>query len=108
MTSLDLTSKTCISTLKLLGDYHVLRILDALDGGPLRFCNVQRAVDNLNPVTLTDRLKKLEAAGIISRSEKPEEDKVSIYYSLTPLGKETLPVIGAINTFSSKVAGLAT
>lgn len=98
MTSLDLTSKTCVSTLKLLGDYHVLRILDALQAGELRFCEVQRTVDNLNPVTLTDRLKKLEEAELISRTEDTV-DKVAVTYSLTDRGSRTVPVLTAINDF---------
>jgi DNA-binding HxlR family transcriptional regulator len=106
MTSLDLTSKTCVPTLKLLGDYWTLRIIDALEPGELRFCEVQRMVDNLNPVTLTDRLKKLEDANLVNRSEETV-DKISVVYSLTHLGRETLPVLGAINTFSSKAKKLA-
>jgi DNA-binding HxlR family transcriptional regulator len=106
MASLDLTSKTCIPTLRLLGDYWTLRIIDALEPGELRFCEVQRMVGNLNPVTLTDRLKKLEDANLINRSEETV-DKISVAYSLTNLGRETLPVLGAINTFSSKARKLA-
>src|SRR5690606_7763087 len=92
MTALDLSNKTCVSTLKLLGDYHTLRIIDALQPGSLRFCEVQRMVDNLNPVTLTDRLKKLEEAKLVSRAEDTI-DKVSVTYCLTPLGRQTIPVL---------------
>lgn len=97
MNKLDLTDKTCVSSLKLLGDFHVLRIIDALQSGPMRFCNVQRDLDNLNPVTLTDRLKKLEQAGLISRQE---EDESCVYYSLTERGNSALPVLEAIDNFS--------
>lgn len=106
MTSLDLTSKTCVPTLKLLGDYWTLRIIDALEPGELRFCEVQRMVSNLNPVTLTDRLKKLEDAKLINRHEETV-DKISVSYSLTQLGREALPVLNAINDFSSKAKQLA-
>lgn len=98
------TDKTCISSLKLLGDYHILRIIDALETGPMRFCTVQRAVDNLNPVTLTDRLKKLEQAGIIERTTSTENPKTSTYYRLTTEGYKTLPVLNAIHTFASQNA----
>lgn len=100
MNKFNSTDITCISSLKLLGDYHVLRIIDALESGPMRFCNVQRAVDNLNPVTLTDRLKKLEQAGIIERSEQTEDEKISTYYTLTVSGQKTLPVLNAIHKFA--------
>ena len=99
MTHLDMTSQTCVSSLKLLGDFHILRIIDSLQDGPIRFCKIQRQLDNLNPVTLTDRLKRLEQAGIINRQE---DDENSVYYSLTSTGRAALPVLDAINTFSSQ------
>jgi DNA-binding HxlR family transcriptional regulator len=99
MTKLDLTDNACVSNLKLLGDFHVLRIIDALQEGPSRFCNVQRQLDNLNPVTLTDRLKKLEHAGLVDRRE---DDESCVYYSLSPTGRSALPVLDAISTFSSQ------
>ncbi len=94
------TDQTCMSTLKLLGDYWTLRIIDALEPGQRRFCELQRAVDNLNPVTLTDRLKKLEEANLVKRTEDVV-DKVSVVYSLSPHGRAALPVIDAINSFSA-------
>lgn len=90
---------SCAASMKLLGDYWTLRIIDALQLGPLRYCEVQRATDNLNPVTLTARLKKLEDAGLVSRHE---EDEVAVSYCLTPRGRDVLPVLKAIDTFASK------
>jgi DNA-binding HxlR family transcriptional regulator len=89
------------SCLKLLGDYWTLRILDALSDGEMRYCELQRRIDNLNPVTLTGRLKKLEEARLINRYEDLE-DKVAVVYALTGLGSQTLPVIDAITNFSAK------
>ncbi len=100
MTSLNLKDETCVSGLKLLGDYWTLRIIDALSTGEQHFCELQRNVDNLNPVTLTDRLKKLEDANLISRSE---ESKTKVIYTLSILGTEIMPVIKAINVFSTKI-----
>lgn len=90
---------SCAASMKLLGDYWTLRIVDALQSGPLRYCEVQRATDNLNPVTLTARLKKLEDAGLVSRHE---EDEVAVSYCLTPRGNDALPVLKAIDTFQAK------
>jgi DNA-binding HxlR family transcriptional regulator len=91
----------CEPSLRLLGDYWTLRIIDALQTGELRFCELQRSLGNLNPVTLTNRLKKLEDAQLINRTEDTP-DKVSVTYSLTTLGTEVLPVIDAVNVFSVK------
>lgn len=100
-------SPTCTGTMKLLGDYWTLRIISALgENGQTRFCDVQRAIDNCNPVTLTDRLKKLEAAKLLKRIDESGGEKSCVTYGLTDLGKETLPVIAAINTFSAKAEAL--
>lgn len=96
------TSQACVATMKLLGDYWTLRIIDALDADEIRFCELQRHVDMVNPVTLTTRLKRLEEAHLVKRSEETV-DKISVTYALTDLGKEVLPVIKALDKLSSKV-----
>jgi len=90
-----------VEAIKLLGDYWTLRIINRLGEGEVRFCDLQRAVDNCNPVTLTNRLKKLEEAGLISRIVDPDE-KNCVTYNLTSLGHKALPVIAAIDSFSEK------
>lgn len=90
-------------SLKLLADYWTLRIVDALKGGELRYCQLQRAVGNVNPVTLSNRLKKLEDAQLIIRAEE-SLNKLSVVYSLSQLGREAVPVINSINRFSQKVS----
>lgn len=90
---------TCITTLKLLGDYWTLRLLDALRGDTLRYCQLQREVDNLNPVTLTNRLKKLEEAGLVERHDDTA-DKAAVTYQLTDRGRQALPVIDALDRFA--------
>ncbi len=96
--------------LKLLGDYTTLRIIDFLRGGTLRFTELQRALGDANSVTLTKRLKLLEAAGILDRQEATF-DRQSVSYSLSDKGKGLLPVLREIQNFtrrlrsSSKPAG---
>jgi DNA-binding HxlR family transcriptional regulator len=92
----NIDDKTCDS-LKILGDYWTLRIIAALEEGPTRFCELQRQVDNLNPVTLTGRLKKLEQSGLIDRDD---QDGASVVYSLTKLGSNALGVLHSIKKFS--------
>ncbi len=100
-------NKICVASLKLLGDYWTLRIIDALEPGPLRFCELQRAIDNLNPATLSGRLKKLEQANLISRRGEAT-DNCAVVYLLSPLGRESLPVLEALNDFSSKARRILT
>jgi DNA-binding HxlR family transcriptional regulator len=99
MTVVDTNRKICVESLKLLGDFWTLRIINALSDTEMRFCDLQRAVGNVNPATLTDRLKKLEDGKLISRKEEAF-DKCSVSYSLTKKGLAALPVLEAVEQFS--------
>jgi DNA-binding HxlR family transcriptional regulator len=90
-----------MDAIKILGDYWTLRIIDRLGAGEIRFCDLQRAIDNCNPVTMTNRLKKLEEAGLIIRAAQLDE-KNCVTYSLTTRGRDALPVVAAIDTFAEK------
>ena len=87
--------------LKLLGDYTTLRVIDFLRSGSLRFTELQRALGDTNSVTLTNRLKRLEAAGILDRREATF-DRQSVTYSLTETGLGLLPVLAEIQNFTRR------
>lgn len=93
--------KVCTETLSLLGDYWTLAILSALGDDELRFCELQRALLMVNPVTLTNRLQLLQEKGLLHR-RVGAVDEVSVSYSLTALGKESRVVIEALHAFSKK------
>ena len=88
--------------LKLLGDYTTLRVIDFLSSGALRFTELQRALADTNSVTLTKRLKHLEAAGILDRREATF-DRQSVTYSLTETGRCLLPVLAEIQNFTRRL-----
>ncbi len=90
------------SVLKLLGDYTTLRIVDFLRSRGLRFTELQRAIGDVNPVTLTNRLKKLESAGVLERKEATV-DKQSVVYVLTAMGGQLLPVLREIQSFTKRI-----
>lgn len=94
------STATCEQSLKLLGDFWILRIIEALKGGTLRYCEVQRRVGNVNPATLTKKLHILEEAGLVVRSE--DATNIAVNYALTSLGKSAVPVLKAIQAFSKK------
>lgn len=89
------------SAIKLLGDDWILCIVNSLSKKELRFCELQRAVEGINPVTLTERLKRLEKQHIVQRKEETL-DKLSVVYELTDIGKGILPIIEQIDTFAKK------
>ena len=101
MTTLDTTNRICIPSLKILGDYWTLRIVDVLSGGELRYAEIKRRIDDMNPVTLSTRLKKLETNGLVKRTESSRAD---VSYALTNLGRKAIPVLEAVNAYSAAAA----
>lgn len=89
------------SAIKLIGDDWILCIVGSLKAKELRFCELQRAVTGINPVTLTNRLKRLEKEKIIRRKEETL-DKLSVVYELTEKGQGILPIIKEIDQFAKK------
>lgn len=85
--------------MKLIGDFWTLRIVDAIRGDEVRFCEIERRVPDINPATLTSRLKKLEEADVIDRLVETK-DRQSVAYVLTSRGKRILPVLESIKAFT--------
>lgn len=94
--------ETCPGALKLLGDYWTLMIIDTLRDSELRFCELQRALNMVNPVTLTNRLQALEDNNLLHR-RSGAVDEVSVSYSLTQLGRSAISVVDAMHMFSKKL-----
>ena len=98
MKHLNLRNPVCLPSLKLLGDFWTLRIIDALDLSQLRYSELNRAIDGINTVTLCSRLKRLEEFGLIERTELSRSD---VTYRLTRLGLKVLPVLDSVNDFAT-------
>lgn len=92
---------TCETSLKLLADFWNLKIIESLEKESLRYCEIQRAVGNVNPATLTKKLHTLEEAKLIERYENTEH--AMVHYSLTKRGQSALPVLHAISAFALKI-----
>lgn len=101
------TAKTCTDpvafdqAMKLIGDFWTLRIIGAVREGELRFCEIERALPDISPATLTNRLKKLEEAEIIDRRVETM-DRQSVCYALSGRGVGILPVLDSIREFTDK------
>ena len=93
--------KCSAKELKILGDFWTLEIVQNLESGEKRFCELQRSLPEANPTTLSGRLKKLESENIIMRREEVV-DKLSVSYTLTKKGQGILPILKEIKNFSSK------
>jgi DNA-binding HxlR family transcriptional regulator len=96
--SITTKQAVCLPSLKILGDFWTLRILDALaDGSTLRFNEIERRLEDVNTATLAKRLKEMQENQLITRTENSRSD---VTYALTPLGNEALPLLNAVNHFS--------
>ena len=89
------------TAVKIFGDSWTLFIIDSLGSGEKRFCELERAVAGINPVTLVNRLKKLEQLGFIDR-QKHTLDKLSVTYLLTEKGAGMIPVLRTMRAYAEK------
>src|SRR5438874_13540880 len=78
----------------LLGKRWTALILRALLDGTCRFNGISSFVPGLSDRLLSERLKELEAEGIVQRQVFPETP-VRIEYRLTPKGEGLRPVFDA-------------
>ncbi|MGH2662810.1 MAG: winged helix-turn-helix transcriptional regulator [Actinomycetota bacterium] len=80
------------ATFELLGKKWTAYIVWALLDGPRRFTALLTAAPGLGDRVLSQRLKELEAAGIVTRSQYAEIPP-RVEYELTDVGRELRPVI---------------
>lgn len=87
------------ASLDLLGDRWTLLLVNALLSGPKRFGDLQHNVAGIAPNILTQRLRELEARGLllaVPYSHRP----VRLTYSLTGAGSQLHTVIDALTEWS--------
>lgn len=87
----------CERLLKLIGDYWTLNIIEALGKSERRFCELERMLPSINPVTLTSRLKDMEQLDLVTRTR---EDKIAIVYKLSDEGLKLVPIAANIRKFA--------
>lgn len=85
-------------TAEIIGYKWTTLIVRDLLPGKKRFSELLRSVGGISPRLLTERLRELEAAGLLSRTVYPTVPP-STEYELTPLGRELESVIDAMARF---------
>jgi DNA-binding HxlR family transcriptional regulator len=88
-----------------VGDRWTFLVVDALLAGPRRFNELAEAVSGIAPNILTDRLKKLEAIGLVASrpySERPRR----VAYELTADGHELTGALSVLAGWAARVEGL--
>jgi DNA-binding HxlR family transcriptional regulator len=81
-----------------------LSILYAALAGALRFNEFADAVAGISPRMLSERLRDLEAAGLIERKVIPSSPP-KVEYRLTDRGRELGPIIDAMRTYAGEPVG---
>ena len=86
--------------IEVLQEKWVLHIVHALLDGPKGFNELGREVGGCNPTTLTQRLARLEALGVIHKDVHPSANP-RCSYTLTEAGLGLERVIAAIRSWAS-------
>jgi DNA-binding HxlR family transcriptional regulator len=84
---------------ELIGKRWSGAILFVLMDGPLRFSEVKQLVPDLSDRLLSERMKELEAEGIVER-RVIDDMPVRVEYALTDKGRALEPVVRALKSWA--------
>ena len=84
---------------ELVGKRWTGAILIVLMDGPLRFSEVKHLVPDLSDRLLSERLKELEAEGIVQRY-CDDDAPAKVEYALTPKGEALEPAVRALKSWA--------
>lgn len=84
---------------ELIGKRWTGAILSVLLEGPLRFSEIRALVPDLSDRLLSERLKELEAEGIVDR-EVIDGHPIGVEYRLTPKGEALEPAVRALKSWA--------
>ena len=88
-------------TIEVIGGKWTTLILRDLLRGTKRFGELRHSLNKVSPKTLTDRLRFLEANGIVTRTVYPEVPP-RVEYALTERGSELGAIIDAMAAWGAK------
>lgn len=86
---------------ELIGRRWNPQVVRALQGGPARFGDLRAAIAGVSDALLSDRLKELEAAGIVVRDVTPTTP-VRIEYRLSEQGRDLGSVMDELATWAER------
>ncbi len=72
-----------------------------LNGGPMRFSEIAQAVPQLSDRLLSERMKELEARGVVERTVHPGSP-ARVEYALTQMGRELAPALDELKGWARK------
>jgi DNA-binding HxlR family transcriptional regulator len=89
---------------ELIGRRWVPQVIYAMRGGAGRYTDLRASIPGISDALLSERLKELEAASVITRTVEPSTP-VRIRYELTPRGQELAAVLGELQVWAERWAG---
>jgi DNA-binding HxlR family transcriptional regulator len=88
-------------TAEVISGKWTLLIIRNLAGGKKRFSELERSLSGISPRTLSQRLRALEDARVVSRQTFAEVPP-RVEYTLTPTGHALLPLISSMEEYGEK------
>jgi DNA-binding HxlR family transcriptional regulator len=85
--------------LDLIGGRWTVLVIGALEHGPRRFGQLERAAGGISAKVLTQVLRALERDGIVTRTLYPEV-LPHTEYELTPLGRELITPLASLRAWA--------
>ena len=85
---------------ELIGKRWTGAILFVLMDGPLRFSEVKQLVPELSDRLLSERMKELEAEGVVER-DVIDDTPVRVEYGLTEKGRALEPVVRTLKSWAN-------
>ncbi len=106
MQSTDVHPESCpvLRTADIISGKWTLLILRDLSKGINRFSALERSLAGISPKTLSERLKGLEKAGIVTRKSYAEVPP-RVEYTLTSMGWDLIPLIDHMREYGTKWLG---
>jgi DNA-binding HxlR family transcriptional regulator len=90
---------------QLVGQRWVPQVVWVLFDGPRRYSAVRDAIPEISDTLLSERLRELEEAGIVTRTVTPSTP-VLIEYSLSVRGRELAGVMDGLSTWAERWAAV--
>ena len=85
----------------LMGPWTTYILWVLRSNGPTRFGELKRRVGGVSAKMLTERLRLLESAGVITRDYQPTIPP-QVTYALAPRGRELHPVLDQLNAIAAR------
>lgn len=97
------TDDSCpvLKTADIISGKWTILVLRDLASGINRFSSLERSLQGISPKTLSERLKSLEKAGIITRTSYPEVPP-RVEYELTEMGRDLIPLVDHMRDYGAR------